>query len=624
MVSDSMLVLLLVCIVAILSFVTYSIRKGNVRLIHKLYFCLSFSLVIWLGACVGIYFTDPGNTPALEVWDALTYLGGPFACTLALLISMVFVTGWEKLPRKCFLLFIPPVITNLLVWTNPLHHLIYRTFSVDNSAIEFGPLMFVAGLFSYIPLMASIVVMITFAVRSKNRLYMWQALFFVLGDLPPMVVNIMATLKLVNVSLVATPLSFALTIVFHGFSIFYFHLLDIKPLALQRVLERLSDCYLVLSDTGLVVDFNRPFYETFGKQYGIQENVFLQNCTKKEGEMGGAFYTLLSSVEACRNSKSNISYEQTVLLEENQETVKKYYMVEITPILVEEEKLGGFLAFFKDVTKVKESMQKLQNSQAKLMEQERLASLGQMVGGIAHNLKTPIMSISGSMIALENLLNECGESLGDPDVTEEDYREIYEEAAGWVEKVREACAYMSDIISAVKGQAVNMSLSETGEFRLEDALKRVFLLPRHELVGNGCKLEVVNSLGQDPLLQGDINSLVQVLNNLVTNAVDAEKAVGGGSITICLEKTETELQIQVKDRGTGVPEEIKRKLFRQMVTNKGALGTGLGIYISNSVIRARFNGRMWVEDNPGGGAVFGIAIPLQYVDLVPQRKEESE
>ena len=73
-------------------------------------------------------------------------------------------------------------------------------------------------------------------------------------------------------------------------------------------------------------------------------------------------------------------------------------------MLVEENKLGGFLAFFKDVTKVKESMQRLQDSQTKLMEQERLASLGQMVGGIAHNLKTPIMSVSGSMIAVENLV----------------------------------------------------------------------------------------------------------------------------------------------------------------------------------------------------------------------------
>ena len=60
-----------------------------------------------------------------------------------------------------------------------------------------------------------------------------------------------------------------------------------------------------------------------------------------------------------------------------------------------------------------------------MMEQERLASLGQMIGGLAHNLKTPIMSISGCISAVETLVEECLESLDDPGVTEEDYREIY-------------------------------------------------------------------------------------------------------------------------------------------------------------------------------------------------------
>lgn len=378
----------------------------------------------------------------------------------------------------------------------------------------------------------------------------------------------------------------------------------------------------MVSDTGLIVNYNDPFYEIFGKRYGIQENMFLDTCLKKRSdEPAGTFYTLLSSIEACRESRSNLSYEQSVFLEQEGRTVKKYYMVEIAPIFVEEEKIGGFLVFFKDVTKVKESMEKLQSSQTKLMEQERLASLGQMVGGIAHNLKTPIMSISGSMIAVENLLNECVESLGDPEVTEEDYRDIYGEANGWIEKIRDACAYMSDIISAVKGQAIHMSMSETTEFSLENALKRVSLLLRHELIGNGCRLEIINQLESGVLLQGDINNLVQVINNLVTNAVDAEKPMGGGVITILLTKTDTEFQIQVKDRGTGVPEDIKKRLFKQMVTGKGALGTGLGIYISNSVISARFSGRMWVEDNPGGGSVFGIGIPLQYVNFVPLGKE---
>ncbi len=93
----------------------------------------------------------------------------------------------------------------------------------------------------------------------------------------------------------------------------------------------------------------------------------------------------------------------------------------------------------------------MQDSQARMMEQERLASLGQMVGGLAHNLKTPIMSISGSSVALENLVDECRLSIGDSEVTAADYQEIYAEMMDWLLKTREACNYMSDIITAGQG-----------------------------------------------------------------------------------------------------------------------------------------------------------------------------
>ena len=69
----------------------------------------------------------------------------------------------------------------------------------------------------------------------------------------------------------------------------------------------------------------------------------------------------------------------------------------------------------------------------------------------------------------------------------------------------------------------------------------------------------------------------------------------------------------MKDHGQGIPEKVRRSLFQQMVTSKGTLGTGLGIFISNTVIRAKFDGTMWFDDNPGGGTVMGISIPLENV-----------
>ena len=72
------------------------------------------------------------------------------------------------------------------------------------------------------------------------------------------------------------------------------------------------------------------------------------------------------------------------------------------------------------------------------------------------------------------------------------------------------------------------------------------------------------------------------------------------------------MNIAVKDRGAGISPQVKEKLFKAMVTNKGTQGTGLGLYISNVVIKSKFNGTMWTADREGGGSIFGISIPREY------------
>ena len=258
------------------------------------------------------------------------------------------------------------------------------------------------------------------------------------------------------------------------------------------------------------------------------------------------------------------------------------------------------------------------------MEQERLAFLGQMIGGLAHNLKTPIMGISGCISAMEALVDECEDSLGDPEVNEEDYREIYGEIREWFRKVRESTAYMSDIITAIKGQAASVVTQEDSVFTVDEMIKRCTLLMRHELLSSQCRLEVQCDPEKSVSLQGDINNLVQVMNNLLSNAVYAQKEVGGGVITIAVDWDAEELRLSVTDTGQGVSQQIKEKLFKAMVTNKGAMGTGLGLYISNAVVRGKFGGNLWMKDNPGGGAIFGVSIPMERVTIAEVQKPEEE
>lgn len=151
-------------------------------------------------------------------------------------------------------------------------------FDIDGSKIVFGPLMFVSGAVSYCYLASAVAIMIRFAVKSSSKLYMRQGFLFAIGALIPLVVNMMATFKIGSLGIEATPLAFTATIILHGFAIFYFHMLDIKPLAMQRVLDRLSDCYLVISDTGLVVNLTGSFRRCSAKSTGSRKIPFCRTA----------------------------------------------------------------------------------------------------------------------------------------------------------------------------------------------------------------------------------------------------------------------------------------------------------------------------------------------------------
>ena len=138
----------------------------------------------------------------------------------------------------------------------------------------------------------------------------------------------------------------------------------------------------------------------------------------------------------------------------------------------------------------KHQVELIKDNQDVLMEQERLATLGQMVGGIAHNLKTPIMSISGGLEGLGDLIKEYDESIDDSSVTKEDHHEIANEMNVWVDKIKPYLSYMTEVIDAVKGQAVSMNADSDGVFSAKEFILRTQILMRDELKRRHCNLIV--------------------------------------------------------------------------------------------------------------------------------------
>lgn len=279
------------------------------------------------------------------------------------------------------------------------------------------------------------------------------------------------------------------------------------------------------------------------------------------------------------------------------------------PVTTNDE-IGDLIKSFNKVQKYsKNQLDLIQNNQEILMEKERLATLGQMVGGIAHNLKTPIMSVSGAAEGLKDLINEYDSSIGDPEVTTNDHHEIASEMRNWVSKIDTHTEYMSDIITAVKGQAVTLSNQEVISFTVDELIKRVNILMKHELKHSLTNMNINLNVDKNLTLKGDINSLVQVLNNLISNAIHAYNGAENENIDLDFNMENNNLVISVTDYGKGIPEDVQKKLFKEMVTTKGKNGTGLGLFMSYSNIRAHFNGNMKFESEVGKGTCFEIVLP---------------
>lgn len=252
----------------------------------------------------------------------------------------------------------------------------------------------------------------------------------------------------------------------------------------------------------------------------------------------------------------------------------------------------------------------IQDNQDMLMEKERLASLGQLIGGISHNLKTPIMSISGAAEGLTDLIKEYEASVGDSDVTVEDHHAIASDMKEWVNKIHSYTAYMSDIITAVKGQAVALSENQNDVFTIDELLKRVNILMKHEIRNASLLLETNIEVPVSTRLHGDVNSLVQVVNNLITNAIHSYNGKKDETVVLTAKKVDENLVISVSDHGCGMTDEVKQKLFKSMITTKGKNGTGLGMFMSYSTIKGHFNGDITFESEVGKGTTFNIVLPL--------------
>lgn len=595
-------ILLFVTLIATLTFAFFT-RKKQKSTLYSLFRVLFLLLSLHVVALILLfYFKDIIlNMDTLMYIDAISYFSTCNLPVILFFISSIYENKETNL-KKYWYLFIIPILSIIIIFTNPLHHLFCKSYAINVADVQLGPYFYVHMLYTYLLILVAFIKLIKTSI-SKAGFLSFGTILIILGACAPIIPNLLASLQLISMDTYITPIPYLITAICFYISIFKLNSFDAVPIALKNIVDIMTDAFIVVEKDGTITYSNNAFNTNLSKMIGIKLN--------------DNFYNIINTNKKLKLSKLNNLIKKS----EKNNTVEtfdwsfnseKYFEISAQPVISTKgrKKVIGTLIIFKDTTQHMLDMQTIKNNQDMLLERERLASLGQLIGGIAHNLKTPIMSISGAAEGLTDLVKEYEASVGDPEVTVQDHHDIAKDMKDWIEKIHSYTEYMSDIITAVKGQAVTMSEEQAVSFTLDELVKRVNILMKHELKNALVELNVSMQVNEQTVLKGNINSLVQVINNMISNAIQAYDGKPDNKIDLILKKENNNIIISVKDYGCGLPDEVQKKLFKEMITTKGKNGTGLGLFMSYSTIRAHFNGNMTFETEQGKGTTFNIILPL--------------
>ena len=240
----------------------YLSRGKNKSQLSKMFICALTLLIFWsIGLIMQITLSGPLNIEPIY-FDYLIYIPICFVPIAVFFIGLIFANTKIKFKKKYLLLFIIPIISLLVLWTNDYHHLFYENYSVDFQVNEYGPYTIVHNIYSYILLFIGILYLLRFSIKNAG-FFSKQSILIVIGISIPVVVNVLGTFKIIPMTIYVTPITFSLTILLCAISIFKFQFLGVAPIALQKIVDRISDSYIVLSEDNKIIDFNKTFLNTF-------------------------------------------------------------------------------------------------------------------------------------------------------------------------------------------------------------------------------------------------------------------------------------------------------------------------------------------------------------------------
>ncbi len=287
--------------------------------------------------------------------------------------------------------------------------------------------------------------------------------------------------------------------------------------------------------------------------------------------------------------------------------------------------------------------EQLEQSQLQTVQSEKMASLGNLVAGVAHEINNPIGFLNGSVKNAESYLSDLLEHISlyqatypqpnaliEGDAEEIDLEFITEDFP----KLLKSMTAANDRIKAISTSLRTFSRADTEHkisANLQEGLDSTLLILKYRLKPNEHRpaIRVVQDYGEPPIIMCFPGQLNQVFMNLLANAIDvfdeaaqqssfaeleADRVKGNPqtiTVTTKLCSEQKVVEIRIRDNGKGMPESVKARIFDHLYTTKGVgKGTGLGLAIARQIVVEAHGGQLTVDSAPGNGTEFCIRLPL--------------
>lgn len=493
--------------------------------------------------------------------------------------------------KKYRYFYVLPIVSVFLIITNTMHNLYFTEITVTTynlTTINFTLIAYISIIVAYIAQIVGIAILIKIIIdkeKTTDKSLLLAAILFSL----PIISGLLTTFNILPKDLsymYISPVLYTINIILFTILTLKPKFLDIRALTLEYALDNMSQGYMILDQNGNILKTNKTFDKLILPYFNLTENSNIySDLAYNNSHLIKKFNDLQHKI-----AEKNIDEIKTHFYFKAKER-KMEYELEIHKLKYDRNKNIANIFLFKDMTEHRENFETIRTQKMLMYTQDQLSTIGILAKSFANDISTSLTTIDKGI----HYLNKRN-------IFSEDEKNLLVQMQSCVNKI-------TDISNNVTTSFAVKDSDKKYTFNICETVPEIQNIVASELKKYNTTLEI--NIFKAPIhLYGSKVKFNQIITNIVINAIQAYDKNIGGKVIININKDHKNAIIEIIDNAGGIDSKISEKLFKNIFTTKGKVGTGLGLHFSNTLIRGEFNGEInFVSKN--GGTTFTVKVPYK-------------